>query len=271
LFSQRKATTKPLFQIYVNLQILTSVALNVDMEYDIDLEQELQLELAKLDQIFLSSLEENRNEVIKDEIQNQPTTPIYSSSLARSSLGKFQGPNPTAFDLAEAEIEKEELQDKLRLLLTKTEDFDTQLMTLHAENQDLYTRYMLVIRENERLKQELNDVKNFNLDNQSSPPGVESGAQDGQNFRSEQEFQELEFKLAETRSKLARYQQNVEDLTLARDYTLKELDRERMTRIHIEKERDAYSAAYEASLEHLNKWAKAKVIPPKKGLMLSLK
>jgi hypothetical protein len=67
-----------------------------------------------------------------------------------------------------------------------------------------------------------------------------------------------DFKVAEARSKLARALQNLDDLTLIKDFALKQLEQEKLTRIHVEKERDAYMAAYEASLTHFDKWSRSK-------------
>lgn len=236
-----------------------------EMSSDLDLEQELQLELAKLDQMFFSGDDSDPDEESQDHDHHSSVT-SGSNTFGKSSGNKYDEAAQVAFELAEAEIEKEELQDKLRLLLSKTEDFDSQLMQLHTENQDLFMRYTQVIRENERLKQEAAEMRQEKLQAQIAQRTAEAAAKSTEEeaanatARSGEDFEALEFKLAETRAKLARYQQNLEDLTLAKDFTVKELEKERMTRIHIEKERDAYSAAYEASLQHLNKWAKAKAI-----------
>lgn len=223
-----------------------------------DLEQELELELAKLDQIFFA------NEHLDQSLESDGM--ILSGEASDSSRNRFsqQHQHPlTAFEIAEAEIEKEELQDKLRLLLSKTEDFDTQLMTLHAENRDLRSRFESQIRENERLRHYIEELESQQY-RAASVKDLVNENRDDDNFLAtesgptEEAYRELEFKLAETRARMARFQQNLDDITLARDCTIKELERERLTRIHAEKERDAYSAAYESSLKHLDKWAKTK-------------
>lgn len=225
---------------------------------DIDLEHELQLELAKLDQIFLSSTQDSEDDPRVVNVDTKGMTPVFSF---RSASVDFGSPPQArvAFELAEAEIEKEELQDQLRILLSKTEDFDAQLLQLHAENQDLFTRYTQVLRENERLKQEVADTRNERTTSQVlSTPGVSTTP--CAPTVSEQDYQALEFKLAETRAKLARFQQHFEDLTLAREVTVKELERERLLRLKAEKERDAYSAAYEMSLKKIDHWAQTKAL-----------
>lgn len=228
---------------------------------DLDLEQELQLELAKLDQIFFSTTdsfdEEGQNGMFS--LQNRSVSYDFTSPPQ----------SKVAYELAEAEIEKEELQDQLRILLSKTEDFDAQLLQLHAENQDLFTRYSQVVRENERLKQESGDNRQVpSLETpltpvpttlpQAASPTVRENPPVG--MVSEQEYQALEFKLAETRAKLARYQQHLEDLSLAKEVTVKELEKERLLRMKAEKERDAYSMAYEMSLKKIDHWAQTKAL-----------
>lgn len=226
------------------------------MEYfsqEVDLEHELRMELEKLDQIFLSDhhLDATNTSTISDRVFS-PGRLSYS-----------------AYEYAEAEIEKEEMHDKLQLLLSKTEDYDAKLLEMNKMNLELKSRNDQYQRENERLlhyikELEENQQKNSNqngtitsstaLVSTGNPRNNENGKQ-----RTEEEFRQLEFKLAETRSKLARTQQAYEDLSLAKDSALIELEKERMIRIHAERERDAYSAAYEQSLLHFEKWtAKSK-------------
>jgi hypothetical protein len=105
-------------------------------------------------------------------------------------------------------------------------------------------------RENERLLQRIAELETLNSSKSVHPFEKQSSS-----LRSDGEFRELEFKLAETRSKLARTQQAYDDLSLAKDSALIELEKERMIRVHVEKERDAYSAAYEQSLLHFERWS----------------
>jgi hypothetical protein len=69
------------------------------------------------------------------------------------------------------------------------------------------------------------------------------------------DFNDVEMRLAETRSRLARSAQALDDQKIARECLEKELQMERKVRMHCEKERDAYMAAYEASLKHFEVWA----------------
>lgn len=73
--------------------------------------------------------------------------------------------------------------------------------------------------------------------------------------RMKSDFDEVEFHLAETRSRLARTSAALDDRSIAIEGLERELDIERGVRMHVEKERDAYMAAYEASLRHFEMWA----------------
>ena len=68
-------------------------------------------------------------------------------------------------------------------------------------------------------------------------------------------YNALEFRLAETRSKFARSSQMLEDQMLANKNLERDLTYEIELRKHAEKERDAYMAAYEASIKHFEKFA----------------
>jgi hypothetical protein len=205
------------------------------MTQELDLERELLQELEKLDSIFVHDNEDSQHVY----------TPSRTGRLSRDSLGTL-----SAYELAAAESEKEELQDKLRVLLSKTEDFDQQLRNLTTENFALRSANEHLYYENEQLKLSPTDYDHSHQQNLAG---------DGAESIDIEEFRLLEFKLAETRSKLAKSQQLYEDLYMAKEQALRELDQERLTRIHAEKERDAYSAAYEAALQHFERWTKTKV------------
>ncbi len=211
-------------------------------DQEIDLEQELRLELEKLDQIYLSDYDPHNTSQLSDRMFSPGGDGQKTSRLSYS-----------AYELAEAEIEKEELHDKLQLLLSKTEEYDRQFLELNKINFELKSRNEQYQRENERLLHYIQELeenqKNNNQNSNNSSP-----TNNGLKQRTEEEFRQLEFKLAETRSKLARTQQAYDDLSLAKDSALIELEKERMIRLHVEKERDAYSAAYEQSLLHFEKW-----------------
>lgn len=165
------------------------------------------------------------------------------------SPGRRIRPTPSksrsAYELAQAEGEKEILEDRLHELLSKTDEYNCKLIALTHTNVDLVSRNDKLTKENEDLKSQLAALQKLKTDVDTS--------------NSEERFRIVEFKLAETKSRLARTQQTFDDLSLAKDYALKELEQERLMRIHAEKERDAYCAAYEASLSHFDRWtSKAK-------------
>lgn len=228
------------------LQALLWVSIMSDLE--LDLEQELLQELEKFDSMFAEHEEEEGQLQLHDLSLSQN----QSQSQSRLSRGTL-----SAYELAVAESEKEELQDRLRVLLSKTEDFDQQLRDLTAENLALRCANDQLYHENRHLKLSLTEYEKIQQQQHFQSNGLNGGTAI-QHIELE-DFRLLEFKLAETRSKLARTQQLNEDLHLAKEQALRELDQERLTRIHIEKERDAYSAAYEASLQHFERWTKAKV------------
>ena len=68
-------------------------------------------------------------------------------------------------------------------------------------------------------------------------------------------YNALEFRLAEARSKFARSSQMLEDQVLTTKNLERDLSYEIELRKHAEKERDAYMAAYEASIKHFEKFA----------------
>lgn len=198
--------------------------------FEADLETELKLELEKLDRIFL---EESGN---------------WSQDASNISFRDTSH----RYELAEAESEKEELQDKLRLLTFKNEEYDRQLLELHQSNLELKSVNGKLNRENESLLQRIKVLEEaeIRLSKASSNDAAEK------NF--EQQLIQMEFKLAETRAKLARSEQHLEDQLLAKDLILKEYEKEKNARVHVEKERDAYSAAYQSSLQQFEKWLKFK-------------
>jgi hypothetical protein len=191
---------------------------------DDDLERNLWLELENIDRIF--------NDSIEQTIICHEENPKFRKSY-------------TAYELAEAEGEKEQLEDRLHELLFKTEDYDAKLLELTQRNLDLIAENEKLFYDNKILNEQITDL------NLAKPDSAKC------NVRNE-DFRDMEFKLAETRSKLARTLHALDDLTLIKDFSLKQLEQEKLARIHVEKERDAYSAAYEASLTHFDKWSRSK-------------
>ena len=154
----------------------------------------------------------------------------------------------SVFEQATAEGEREALQDRLASLLARSEDFETQQSTLR----ELAAR-------NEELQRENTLLKKFR-DEYIEEQKVAAAA--AANSDLEERYKDLEFKLAEARSKLARAQQAQDDHLIAREASDKLLEREKQRSAHLEKERDAYAAAYEASLKHFERWSQKRVGQP---------
>lgn len=149
------------------------------------------------------------------------------------------------FELAEAEGEREALQDRLHLLLARSDDMEHEMNVVKGK-----LLAMTVV--SETLKLENDNLRKIG----SNLTGI---ASDGTNSSSSSSrYNDLEYKFAVTRSNLARAQQVAEDQVLAREVIERELHHEQRRREHAEKERDAYSSAYEASLKHFERWSEKK-------------
>lgn len=241
------------------------------MELKIDstdeMENDIERELKKLEQIF-----DDENYLLEssntDDRVNRQTrghqTANYNNRISnsngnsnnqmhrRSKQEEKARESYTAYEIAAAEGDREELQDRLNMLLSKMEDYDKLAEQLNIRNSDL-------IRKNENLINENQTFRNQILELKASAAVKDSISNDmnrlmAPSAKSEHVYSQLEFKLAETRSQLARSQQSIEDLELYKDQLIQKLDEEELKRVHAEKERDAYSAAYEQSLAHFEKW-----------------
>ncbi len=203
-------------------------------------EQSLWEELDNMEQLLLTH---------NGDMAAQSHRKCESSITGRQSL--------SAYELAVAEGEKEELEDKLHELLTKTNDYDSQLLLLSQNNMELANENKRIRLENASLLQQVQATTKTSLTTVCSPTKCcSTTTSDSQ--RTCTDFEALELLLGETRSKLARSLQTLDDLSLAKDFAVRQLEQERLARVHVEKERDAYSAAYEASLIHFDKWSRAK-------------
>ena len=108
--------------------------------------------------------------------------------------------------------ENEDIENKLQSLKIQIEDYDKRLADLQNENHRL-------LKEIETLKDSQNNINTYNANL------VTTG----------EENLNLEYMLAETRSKLARAQQAQEDQALARELAEKEMMHEKILRLHAEK------------------------------------
>lgn len=168
-----------------------------------DLEEEIRLELERLEQIFN---EETNIESTTSSTKVKPNRVSYS-----------------AYEYAEAEGEKEELEDQLRSLVSKTDEYSAKIQHLSTVNTDLRQINEQLQIENARLRSTGNerhhavDVQNVGLESYSmlSPGSIA-----------------LEHLLAETRTKLLQVESAYQDLLKLRDLSLQELDKERALRIH---------------------------------------
>ena len=210
-------------------------------------EEDIRLELAKLDSICRGT---ESLEIVGNEHRN-----TSSPASRRNRLY-------SVYELAEAEAEREELQDKLDILLSKTDEFDDQLLQMNKLNMSLKTQNKTLETENQRLKQIVSDLtpaSDSSCPEISCTDNTECGVEVGHR-KASLELKTLQTKNAELRARLTRMEKSYDDMCVAKDALVQELEHERMLRIHIEKERDAYSAAYEVSLQHFEKLTKSDVL-----------
>jgi len=189
-------------------------------------------------------------------------SPVYASRVT-SPLSQNTTPKSTTvltvYELAAMEAEKEQLQDRMQLFMAKLEESEAKLLAANRANADLQRTNHSLTKENQILKSRLQEI-----DVQHQLELLK------RNKSSTEDFSEVEFKLAETRAKLARSQQAYEDVIITKDELAKDLEFERSKVGHIERERDAYSAAYEASLKHFEKWAAVRKSSVTKSIASSL-
>ena len=201
------------------------------MENDIDnLVSELQNELDQLEQVFGHSI------------------PLYLADNT-THISNNDHERLVAFHDAELDIEKEDLQDKLQQLMYQSDESENQMNIIQMNLNEITKRNDELSIENILLKEKLtviyNKSNNKTIEQQQTYTAIE--------------YQQLEYKYAETRSKLARIEQAQDDHILAKEVIEKDLEIEKSRRILAEKERDAYIAAYEASLKHFEKFSRTKL------------
>lgn len=118
--------------------------------------------------------------------------------------------NISSYELAAAEGEKEELQDKINILLRKHEENQKQITQIMHINQDLCHANKELTKENTDLKSQL--LKN--------------------NARQAKEHS-LEVLFAEACMKLAQTEKTIHDSHMVNDSLKKELQQEQQLRIHV--------------------------------------
>lgn len=229
-----------------------------DEEVENELERELKEELDKLENIFhpgntFLNLSSNKTTTLSQSPSPITVARISSPKHIQMHLGTPMSPETASsrgssppsktkstamlsvYEIAAMEGEKEQLQDRLRLLLAKLEESEDRAAALSRKNKDLRRRNHAVNEENQILRLQLQEREKVGSMDQES-------------------FAQLEFKLAETRAKLARKEQACDDLLISKEDLARDLELERLKLSHVERERDAFSAAYETSLTHFDKW-----------------
>lgn len=208
------------------------------MSTDIDnLVSELQLELDRIERVFTAAVD------------------CHGSNTSQAGISPSK---LSIFERHELDSEKEELQDRLNALLSQSEYYDQQMLMLQVN-------LLEITKRNEELRHENALLREKASSGRKSPVDICSEENNPNKLMySESDYKTLEFKLAETKSKLARIQQYQDDQMLVKEVLEKELDVERSRRILAEKERDAYIAAYEASLKHFEKWSRTKILNGRK-------
>ena len=189
------------------------------MSNELDLEEEIRLELERLQQIFC-----DESGCVAD----------VATSLIKPNRVSY-----SAYEYAEAEGEKEELEDKLNLLLSKTEDFSAQMERMNNLNVDLQSRCTQLQFENARLKAK-NDSKYLSgyddvhseVKGADCATGSPTDKQNVYSMISPSASIALEHLLVEERKKMAQLEACYRDTMLIKDSALLELERERGMRIH---------------------------------------
>ena len=173
-----------------------------------------------------------------------------------------------SFELADSESERECLQDKYDSLRNRNEELEQLLVEKDAQYDAILKAHDVALVEIEDLKRTIKQLKSerdeaigqrFIMQQQSvldssiiSDSAIEKILRE-ELIKQRKKFDELEFKFAEARSALARAQQCMEDHVMSRELAETERNQDRAARLLAERERDAYMAAYEASVRHLDK------------------
>jgi len=167
----------------------------------IEIEHEVFFELEELERI----IDEERNNYMTDGSHSVMKTPRRMDSDIHIKLL-----NISSYELAAAEGEKEQLQDKINILLCKHEENQKQISQITHINQDLCHANKELAKENTDLKSQL----------------VKHNAHQTKEHSMEVLFAEACIKLAQTEKIL-------QDIQIANDSLKKELQHEQQLRIHV--------------------------------------
>ena len=226
---------------------------------EFDLEAELQLELEKLDLIFQESTGVSASNSLDS---------VALSHSVHNTPGKFlQGGDDeelaaARYELAEAEIEKEDLEDKVQLLRMKLEQYDTEMLSLTQQNLELRKINDTIKKDNEELLLRLGDREHqlsqlsLQMTDQShteqhhhnasisSLLGSPGGLSTGLGSDDKPSYEVLEMK--------------VKTLVITSEILLRDLQKEKALRTRAEKEKEAYQKALDRTMKKVEEWAKSR-------------
>lgn len=205
------------------------------------LERELRDELEKFDHIF------ERGTQGEQEIDHAPQQQFQ--------FNRRNGPRTlSAFELAQAEGDRECLEDRLDALTKDCEEKEKGLVEFRSKVAELTNQNAELQRNNDLLQFKLSQLSR---DKEVSDEDIKHSSID-QTTQAQALYGELEHRLSETRAQLKSAQSKFLAQAQAQEAIEKELSAERIRRMHAEKERDAYALAYEVSLKHFEKWTQKK-------------
>mmetsp|Transcript_27902 Transcript_27902/g.28186 ORF Transcript_27902/g.28186 Transcript_27902/m.28186 type:complete len:271 (+) Transcript_27902:305-1117(+) len=209
----------------------------------------------------------------------------YSSKKNKSDLDQSFNVD-YSFGLAEAESERERMQDKYNQILCRNEELEER----HQRDLEIIEDYHRVCQEEKKLRDHLtlaieqrdeaitmyekkcssssssyskSPVSKHKLYQSYSKSLCNNTSNQSESItisllrdeldRQRKQFDDMEFRLAQAKCALANAQQSQEDFIMAQEIAERERDKEHAARLLAEKERDAYSIAYEASLKQFGK------------------
>ena len=195
------------------------------------LQDELTRELEIFERIIQGGISDDVDSIYNNASPFTPKngTPTSSSQKYRTTVN--------AFELAEVEGESEELQDRMASLLGKSVESEQVISRLENDLKSLQIKFELLEQENNILRSEHN-LANFTHDRIQ--------------YQNEDEMKEsMEYKLAETKFRLARALTQLDDSKFSKETLEYELEKERKLRIRYEKERKIYEDAYVESIKYV--------------------
>lgn len=252
------------------------------------IEAQLQEELHKLETIFSDPdtpfETTNFDTLSPNPYYNNTSSTIHSNmNTPLTSYGinnKVSSVTLSRAEIEESEAEKEALEERVNYLLTTSSQYNVQLNEITQENISLKllieslqidnnnlkkelelekNKYNELEKEREKEKEKEKERENLNKNDQSlSSLSTENDEKLKDNtydqLYTKESFEKLEFTLAETRSKLARSLQRIDDLMHQKESLMKQYEEDRIKLLQVEHVRNVYSHAYEESLKHFDKY-----------------